>query len=142
MYCLGGLVILLSKRGDNTYMQGDLLRFYKTGLDSCRVIRRDSVKYLGNRGYTPQVYTKCSQDFFPLMLDEGDSDLVRRGVRMSKKENSVDFTIFDNHQEHKLRLTHPDYYNIGFDIMVGVGLLIILVIIILVLPDEKFELSK
>lgn len=143
MFGIGGLVFLFSTKRENTQVQADLSRFYESRLDSCVVLKLDSMKYDGNRGYTPLAYTKCSPDYFSLMLDEGDADLVRRGVRMSKEGNSVDFIVFNNKGKYKLKLRHPDYYNMGSNIIAMVVVLAILVIGILISPNKQFErLSK
>jgi hypothetical protein len=140
IFGIGGTVFLFSQRNDDRYLRTDLTRFYEARLQSCAVLTTDSLKYAGNRGYTPIAYTSCSPDYFPIILEEGDADAIHKGLKINKEGNSVDLIVFDNSRQYKLKLRHPDYYNFSYEILTMIIVLVILVIGgILISPDKEFD---
>ena len=141
IYGTGIIVINLSDNLRVTRLE--LTRFYETEIDTCRIERIDTLDATNHGGY--QVfYTDCSNDYFPIFLeDNSKKEFFKINSVVIKKSYSPDIYIIDNDRHHNLKIRHPDTQDDrGFGTMVALGFIGIATLLILVLPNSKFEKTK
>jgi hypothetical protein len=118
----------------------ELTRFYETEMDSCTIEQIDTLD-AENRGGYQVFYTDCSNDFFPIFLqDNSKKEIIKINSVIVKKSNSLDVHILDKDKHHNLKIRHPDTQDDrGFGTMVALGFIGVATLLILVLPNSKFE---
>lgn len=117
--------------------------FFETELTDCQITNLIEGKYPG-KGYYGLFKTDCSNEYFPILLDEKsdfeDYDRFKEGVIVNKKAKSVNLTLTGTDYTLELKIRHPSdeddrFFSMKFVfIFFGIALLIMAFI-----PNSFYE---
>ena len=108
-------------------------------MDSCVIIRIDTVNYSGGRGTYQIFYTECDANFYPVLFEKGNSADFNINSKIIKKANSIEFKLLNGDKSQYSEMRHPDNEDDrAFGTKVCVIFMCIATVLILLTPNSKF----
>lgn len=105
-------VLELSNKKQYANIKSELELFYKADLDNCRIIDIKQFKFPGMGNYA-KLKTDCNRDYYPILFENmtvGRESYFKTNSKINKSENSREFYLTVDNEDHKFLIIDISYY--------------------------------